>query len=289
MTDIKQALAAAFDDEPPLTIDRAAILRTGRRKAAFRRGYTAITVLATATVVCVPAVLGSGGGGGDGNAQVGGAAPARSTTPTTASAPPVTSAPATGSSSPNPATGSSSPNSATGGPSTTRMSIIVPAPPEPPTSGRAIELTALLASSGAIPADAQSQRYADYPTGPWEFGVVEGGYETAVDVTTAAGRGRVMVGLGGGGAPKCRPESGNPRSTCEERLFEGHPIVVTVSMSNDTQPVTFVAVHARKADGTLVEATAMNGNIQKTGITGVNLPLTVEQLAKIATLPGLTF
>lgn len=287
MTDIKQALAAAFDDEPPLTIDRAAILRTGRRKAAFRRGYTVITMLATATVVCVPAMLGSGGGGGDGNTQVGGSAPARSTTPTgvgastTASPPAVTGTPQTGSSSPDVVTNEPSPP--------TRTSFSAPEPPKPPTSRRATDLTALLASSGAIPADAQSRQYPGHPAGPWEFGVVEGGYEAVADVTTGAGRGRVTVDLGGGEAPKCGPAFTNPKSTCEERLFEGRPIVVTVLTSDDAQPVTFISVRARRADGTVVEANSMNGDAQKSGITGANPPLSVEQLAKIATLPGLTF
>ncbi|MFT7835038.1 hypothetical protein Q5530_02675 [Saccharothrix sp. BKS2] len=288
MTDIKQALAAAFDDEPPLTIDRAAILRTGRRRAAFRRGYIAVTVLATAAVVCVPAVLGSGGGGG--SAQVGGVPPSGAPLPTAPSTSVTASAPAATTVTGAPVSTGPSTTWVTSSPGfATSTSVTAPAPPVSPTARRASELTQLLASSGAIPAGARFQPYPGYPTGPWEFAVDEGGYEAVADVTTAAGRGRVMVSLGGGEAPKCDPAFNTPRSTCENRVVEGHSIVVRVTTSNDVQPVTFVAVCTSKSDGTLVEATAMNGDPGKTGITGANPPLNAEQLAKIATLPGLTF
>jgi hypothetical protein len=65
MSDIKQTLAGAFDDEPPMTIDRAAIVKAGRRRVAFRRGYTTAAVLAAVAVVSGPIALGWGGSGVD--------------------------------------------------------------------------------------------------------------------------------------------------------------------------------------------------------------------------------
>ncbi|MFD1148695.1 hypothetical protein [Saccharothrix hoggarensis] len=282
MTDIKQTLATAFEDEPPLTIDRAAILRSGRRKAIFRRGCTGAAVLATVAAVCVPAMLGSGGGGGVAQVGAGGS----STTAPVGSSAPASSTAATG----------STPSSATGGPSTTgvttppdRTSFQPEPPPKPTSPRRAAELTSLLASSGVIPADARSARYADYPAGPWEFAADAAGYEAIADVTTAAGRGRVMVNLGGGEGPRCDPGLNTAKSTCELKVVDGQPVVVLAQTSDDLHPVTLVSASLRKADGTVVEVSAMNGNVEKTGLTGPNPPLTVEQLVKIATLPGLTF
>ncbi|QTR01183.1 hypothetical protein J7S33_16980, partial [Saccharothrix algeriensis] len=62
MTDIRQVLETAFDDEPPSNLDKSAIVRAGRRRLGARRATTAGAVLAAVTAVGVPVVLAAGGG-----------------------------------------------------------------------------------------------------------------------------------------------------------------------------------------------------------------------------------
>ncbi|ROP39591.1 hypothetical protein [Saccharothrix texasensis] len=273
MTDIKQSLATAFEDEPPLGIDKAAIVRDGRRKAALRRGYTGAALLATVVAVAVPALLWSGAGGGGGGAHLPPAAELSSTAP---SSPPVvtgTSAPGTEASS-NPGSGV--------------VTVPVPPPPKPVTERRAAELSAVIAASGAIPADARGTavpRSALDPSlmEPWEFYALDtSGYLSRADVTSPAGRGSVLLHLHTfRESTRCDP--GDTR--CQVRQYAGRAVTVSTQEHDGMIRVT---VSTAAPDGTVVSAQASNTSDNVTP-DGPAPPLTWEQLAKIVTVPGLVF
>ncbi len=279
MTDIKQSLATAFEDEPPLGIDKAAIVRDGRRKAVLRRGYTGAALLATVAAVAVPALLWSGAGGGSGGAQLPVAGERSSTTAstlTTPSTPPVD----TGSSVPE--TGSSR------NPGSGVVTVPIPPPPKPATAQRAAELTAVIAGSGAIPAEARGTavpRSAIDPSlmDPWTFYVVDtSGYVSTTDVTTPAGRGSVLLHLHTfRESTRCDPGD----SKCQVRQYAGRAVTVS---SQEHDGMIRITVSAATPDGAVISAQASNTSDNVTP-NGPAPPLTWEQLAKIVTVPGLVF
>jgi len=230
VTDIRQVLETAFDDEPPSNLDKSAIVRAGRRRLGARRATTAGAVLAAVTAVGVPVVLAAGGG---------------------ASVAPVASQPATAEPAP---VGSSA--------------------RRPPTIQRAAELSALLANSGALP-EMQVHR--------WSFGTREEGY-------------LVRAELGGGPAGElnvrladepfeCGAAPADDRVDCETRQYRGVPVVVR--QSGDGASRSF-KVSARTADGGVLSAEVVTGGAVD-GRPAPPQPLTYEQVAKLATVPGVTF
>lgn len=277
MTDIKQTLATAFDDEPPLTIDKAAILKNGRRKSTFRRGYTAAAVLATVAAAAVPALLWSGAGGGSGGGQLQVAAGQSSTTaPSETSLPSETSAPVSTSASTPESTETTKPGS-----SHIPSSAGQPQPPKPVTPERAAELGQLLAASGAIPADAQGTAVPQDPQDPWTFRISNANaYLSFTDVTTATGRGSVLLHLYPGNA-KCEAND----TSCQDVDFGGKSVAVSTQEHNG---VTLVTVRTATPDGAVMSAQTSNSSNKATS-NGTPPPLTWEQLAKIATVPGFTF
>ncbi|CCH35443.1 hypothetical protein ABZ816_12640 [Actinosynnema sp. NPDC047251] len=252
MTDIRQTLETAFDDEPPLTLDVAAIREAGRRRVAVRRSLTTVAALAAVTAVCVPAMLGSSGSSGSsGDVRVGGQ-PSSAVVTTSPSAGP----------------GSSS-------------RVTPPAPPKPATAARAAELTELLATSGVLP-DVPAAGVPGNPGGAWEFAVSQGGYK-AVTALTGERKGQVLVtlyaqdfGCGGGNVEHV---------TCEMRWFDGVAVVVVDFRNGPTHAVT---ASTRAVDGTVFSVTAVNTD-DRAESTGPDAPLTVGELAKVATLPGVSF
>jgi hypothetical protein len=272
MTDIKQTLSTAFEDEPPLGIDKATILKDGRRKATFRRGYTAAAVLATVTAVAVPALLWSGAGGGSGGQLQ--AAAGQSATP----APPLTTeAPVTSTSASTPETTFTTKPGSSNAPS----SFGPPKPPKPVTPGRAAELGALLAASGTIPADARGQVIPQDPMDPWTFRISNANaYLSFTDVTTAAGRGAVLLHLYPGDAA-CEAHD----TTCRQETYGGRTVAVS---SQEHNGITLVTVRTATPDGAVMSAQTSNSSDKGTS-NGTPPPLTWEQLAKIATHPGFTF
>lgn len=274
MTDIKQTLATAFEDEPPLGIDKAAILRTGRRRAIFRRGYTGAVVLATVAAVAVPALLWSGAGGGSGGGRLQVAAEQSSTTAPTSTTTP--SAPAdTGTSVPE-TTYTTKPGS-TSAPG----SVLQAPPPKPLTARRAAELGAVIAGSGAIPADATGRTVPQDPMDPWTFRVSNpNAYLSLTDVTTPAGRGSVLLHLHPGSA-QCDPAD----TTCQVRQYGGRTVTVS---SQEYNGITLVTVRTATPDGAVMSAQTSNSSDKATP-NGTPPPLTWEQLAKLVTVPGLVF
>lgn len=274
MTDIRQTLSTAFDDEPPLTIDKAAILRKGRRRATFRRGYTGAAVLATVTAVAVPALLWSGAGGGSGGDRLQVAAGGPSTSEpaqTTTSAPAVTTTSA-------PQTTFTTEPGTSGLP---QSGVLMPPPPKPVTAQRAGELGALLAASGAIPADAQVKPVPADSMDPWSFRISNSNaYLSFTDVTTATGRGTVLLHLYPADA---RCEAIDP--TCQERQYGGRTVLVS---SQEYNGITLITVRTATPDGAVMSAQTSNSSDKATS-NGTPPPLTWEQLAKIVTVPGLVF
>lgn len=275
MTDIKQTLSTAFDDEPPFTVDKAAILKNGRRGVTMRRGYTAAAVLATVTAVAVPAVLwsGVGAGGGSGGDRLQVAAGQSST-----------SSPALTTSEPAPSTTTSEPQTTfttKPGSSNAPTSLEQPKPPKPVTPARAGELGALLAASGAIPAGAQGKAVPQDPMAPWTFRISDANaYLSLTDVTTATGRGAVLLHLYPGNAA-C--EVGD--TTCRQEEYGGKTVAVS---SQEYNGITLVTVRTATPDGAVMSAQTSNSSDKGTS-NGTPPPLTWEQLAKIATQPGFTF
>ncbi|TQM82211.1 hypothetical protein FHX81_4609 [Saccharothrix saharensis] len=272
MTDIKQTLSTAFDDEPPLRIDKAAILRSGRRKATFRRGYTGAAVLATVAAVAVPALLWSGAGGGSGGERLDVAGQASTTGPTLTT----TSAPAATTTS-VPETGFTTKPGSSGVPG----SALLPPPPRPVTPERAGELGALIAAAEAFPAVVQAKPVPQDPMDPWTFRISNSNaYLSLTDVTTATGRGSVLLHLYPGDA---RCEATDP--TCQERQYDGRSVSVSVSEHNG---ITLLTVRTATPDGAVMSAQTSNSSDKATS-NGTPPPLTWEQLAKIVTVPGLVF
>ncbi|WP_367134319.1 hypothetical protein [Saccharothrix sp. HUAS TT1] len=270
MTDIKRSLAAAFEDEPPLTIDKAAILRDGRRKATFRRGYAAVAVLATVTAVAVPAVLWSGAGGGSGGVQA--ATEGASTT-----APPLTTGSAPVTTTGQPAVSSTTRPGSSNPPSSFEM----PKPPKPVTPERASQLGALLAASGAIPADARAEAVPQDPMDPWTFRISNSNaYLSFMNVTTSVGRGSLLLHLYPGDA-RCDVLD----TTCQEVPHDGRTVAVS---TQEHDGVTLITVRTATPDGAVMSAQTSNSSDKATG-NGTPPPLTPEQLTKIATSPGFTF
>ncbi|NUT95626.1 MAG: hypothetical protein HOY78_26715 [Saccharothrix sp.] len=257
MTDIKNTLETAFDGEPPLTLDLPGIMKTGKRRVTVRRVAAGVAVLATATVVCVPAMLGSSGGSG--SAQVAASQPSVSLT-TTAPPPSTTPMP----------TETTKPG-ATGGPQTMPQ----PQPPRPVTEERAAQLTALLA--GSLPAGAQVAPIPGDPMTPWTFAASGNQYKSVTEVTTAAGRGMVLVYLMPGDEPKCEPG-------CETvQLADGRLAFVSSSNFEDrTLLLVDVAI-----PGGRVHVQVHNSSDKAT--SNGTAPLTAEEAVKVAAIPGLTF
>ncbi|XVV03586.1 hypothetical protein ACQPW3_40805 [Actinosynnema sp. CA-248983] len=264
MTDIKQTLETAFDGEPPLTLDVPKIMKAGKRRVTVRRAATGVAVLATVTAVCVPAMLGSSGGRG--SVEVAASPP--STTLTTTAAPPTSSA----ANEPPQHTVTTKPG-ATGVPE----SAAQPEPPRPVTDERARQLTALLAASGALPEGAQVGPIAGDPMTPWTFAASGNQYKSVTDVTTAAGKGMVLIYLIPGAEPKCEPG-------CEVvRQPDGREVFVSTSEWNGIKLLLVdVAV-----PGGRVHVQVSNSSDKTVG--NGNRPLTDEQAVKLAAIPGLTF
>jgi hypothetical protein len=282
MTDIKQTLSTAFDDEPPLTVDKAAILRKGRRKATFRRGYTGAAVLATVAAVAVPALLWSGAGGGSGGDRLQVAAGGSSTSAPTLT---TTSEPAATATSEPESTVTTRPESTVttepGSSGLPQSGVIMPPPPKPVTSQRAGELGALLAASGAIPADAQVKPVPADSMDPWSFRISDSNaYLSLTDVTTATGRGTVLLHLYPADA---RCDANDP--TCQERQYGGKTVTVS---SQEYNGITLLTVRTATPDGAVMSAQASSSSDKATS-NGTPPPLTWEQLAKIVTVPGLVF
>ncbi|MBW4715714.1 hypothetical protein [Saccharothrix obliqua] len=255
MTDIRQVLETAFDGEPPLQLDLAAVRRAGRRRVALRRAATSVAALAAVTAVCVPAMVGSSGTTG---VAVG------SATLSTDPRPPVDTPPrSTAPVAPPPDV------------------LKPPKPPKVPTAQRAAELTALLASSGALP-DVPAEGLPDNPAGAWEFFVSQGGYK-AVTALTGDRKGQVVMALN---AQAFTCSIGDRTHTsCTMRQVADRPVLEVDYQYLEGRART---VMVQASDETVFSVTAVNSD-HMANTTGPEAPLTFAELAKVATVPGVTF
>ncbi|WP_433266355.1 hypothetical protein ACQPZF_40640 [Actinosynnema sp. CS-041913] len=260
MTDIKQTLENAFDDEPPLNLDTNVIMRAARRKVQIRRSASAVAAFATVAAVCVPALVGSSGQGG--GVQV--ASPPLSTVatvPSSGSTPPATTPPSTSQ-------------------SNVRPTFDGPVPTGPITAEHAAELDGLLVKAG-VPQAYPAVGVPGNPKGAWEFASTNWSEYKADAELIGPPRGTVSIRLAiqpfGCGIGKWE------HIECEVRQFEGKTVMVVEFDDGTTQKL---GVGMKTPDGGLFIAEAAN---TASGTTGGAVPLTYEQLAKIATLPGVTF
>ncbi|ONI82363.1 hypothetical protein ALI22I_40365 [Saccharothrix sp. ALI-22-I] len=259
MTDIKQTLATAFTDEPPLTIDKPAIRRAGKRKVATRYASIGAAVLVAVVVVAVPTMVNLGGGGGGPDVgQV------------------------------------SAPESQTSIPRTTVV-ISETKPLDPGLSDeRAVQLTGILRDSGAIPA-MQTHSPPGSEFGPWEFEAWGSFYRTHAEVFDARGSAIVSMSL------VARPYEG-----CEEITFQSANRTCEVRTTADGReykvelgpdvPGNLIRVTLKLPDGRKLEVSTQGIEDRSKGpynttpvVGGGPQPLTVDEVVKLATVPGLTF
>ncbi|MBB5806488.1 hypothetical protein F4560_006256 [Saccharothrix ecbatanensis] len=264
MTDIKETLATAFTDEPPLTIDKYAIHRAGRRKVTTRYASIGSAVLVTAVVVSVPAMvnLGSGGGGGP---DVGQASMTESQTLVQRTTDPLGTAAPLGTATPL-------------GPGMSEE--------------RAAELTRILRTSGALPA---METHSPEGSVPWEFEAWGEFYNSHAEVFDERGSAIVSLQLVPRPYKGCdKSEYRTPPKSCEERTtHDGRDY--KVELSPDT-PGNMIRVTVKLPDGKMLDVQAQgiedrsNGPYDTTPMPGGGpQPLTVPEVVKLATVPGLVF
>ncbi|MEU4738953.1 hypothetical protein AB0G02_00635 [Actinosynnema sp. NPDC023658] len=261
MSDIKEVLATAFADEPPMVVDKLALIKAGRRGVTTRYALVGLAAVAAAAVVVVPIVTmpGGGGGGGPDAAQV-------STTPSPARV------------------------------VTPSDPIGLPPSPYPATAEHAAELTGILRGSGAIPGD-----FTPVPRPPgstadnWEFEPSDSAYQAGAEMFGARGSVQVWMRLSRYAYKGCE-ESSFPTSstaTCEQRTTDDGR-EYKVESAPDFPGVPF-AVTVKLPDGNTVMASSngiedrSNGPYTRSPGAVGDQPLTMDELVKLATVPGLTF
>ena len=258
MTDIKQTLATAFADEPPLTIDKPAIRLAGRRKVATRYASIGAAVVVAVAVATVPISMNLGGGGGGPDAGQVRAAESQA---------PVHRVPET----------------------------TFDKPLEPGvTDQRAEELTAILRDSGAIPPSLRTHSPAGSEREPWEFEAWRNFYRAHAEVFDARGSAIVEVALHSEPYGGCEVASVQSAArTCEERTTaDGRDYKVEFAPD---LPGQLLRVTSKLPDGKQLQATSQaiedrsKGPYTTTPGIGGTQPLTADELVKLATVPGLVF
>lgn len=250
MTDIKQTLATAFDNEPPMSTDKPAIIRAGKRRALGRNVSIGMAVVAAVGVmVTVPITINSGGGG-PGAVQV------------------------------------AEPNESSRTPISPPDPTFLPpqSPPKPVTAERAAELTVLLAASGVIPKDAPVAQIPGESAGPLQIRHLDGmGYKMYGQVTTSRGRGGLMIWLDMDQNRK-RSCDGSSATRCEERQVDDRRLVME---DRDEIMGGLRTVYAWLPDGSVLLVQS-SGSVPGESSPGT-APFDMDELVNIATQPWLTF
>ncbi|KOX35031.1 hypothetical protein ADK67_00325 [Saccharothrix sp. NRRL B-16348] len=261
MSDIKEVLATAFVDEPPLAIDKPALIKAGKRGITTRYAFVGLAAVAAAVVVIVPAVTMPGGGGG--GPDVGRV----SVTP--------------------PSVAYRIPSS----------DVKVPTPDlGPATAEHAAKLTELLRTSGAIPGDfTPVPPPATWTAGNWEFEADGSDYQARAEMFGTRGSVQVWMRLSRYAYKGCE-ESSFPTSgaeTCEQRTTDDGR-EYKVESAPDFPGVPFSVIlklpdgNTLMASSTGIEDRSNGPYTRMPGAVGEQ-PLTMDELVKLATVPGLVF
>ncbi|MFD9736929.1 hypothetical protein [Umezawaea sp. NPDC059074] len=270
--DIRTAFGSVFTDEPPLGVHSAEVLRKGRgrlrrRRAALAGGFAAVV----AAVVVGGSLL-------PGPRELVSAArpsPDRAAGPCS-TGPESSTAPAT-------LQGSTAPAATT----------LPVRPCEPTTAEQAQALTGLLTRVGVLPSEFTLRGADDSPV---LFVERRGEYLLTADLVAPDGQeGALTVLVGGLSSGDSRP-SCQPPATCEFRTVDGETLQITTRPFGSAGEVLTMVYHL-SADGSQVYASTSNVSSRASGATGKartppsidHQPLTVDQLVKLVTLPGLEF
>ncbi|MGH3759802.1 hypothetical protein [Actinophytocola sp.] len=224
--DVKALLGRALAGEPPLTLDRDEVFRTGRRKLRNRRVFSAGGAIAGVVAAAVGAVLVTGLLAGETGREL----------------PPAASR-----------TGHPVPS----GPSSTTAAGPSSAPARPPLSvNQADRLTALLAKSRVLDADTELTAIGG---GEARFRPGTDAYELEADVSSSSAEGSLSVSVGWADAATgvgCEwIEDRN--AGCEVRTVAGSLVAVATSKDSDTGVKRYTVFMVRP-DGTSVTASASN-------------------------------
>jgi len=261
--DIRTAFGSVFTDEPPLGVHSAEVLRKGRgrlrrRRAALAGGFAAVVAAVVVSGSLLP-----------GQRDLVSAA-----RPT-----------------PDPASGpcSTGPESSTA-PAATTLPV---RPCEPTTAERAQALTGLVTRVGVLPSEFTLRGADDSPV---LFVQRRGEYLLTADLVAPDGQeGALTVLVGGLSSGDSRP-SCQPPATCEFRTVDGETLQITTRPFGSAGEVLTMVYHLR-ADGSQVYTSTSNVSSRASHATGKartppsidHQPLTVDQLVKLVTLPGLEF
>lgn len=261
--DIKALLDKAFGPEPPLSLDREAILRRGRRQVRVRRLAASGGVAAAVVAVVLGAAVLSNKPGGD---EVNPAQPA-STRPVATTTTPSDRVP----------DGPELPLTTTTAPTRTPIDAA---------RRHAAELTTVLAR--ALPGDFKLQPL-EPDTAPLVFAFDGTSYRTSARLTDASGQGIVLIVVNlvprGSAPPRC---PGHTR--CTELSEAG--VAMTERTDTTSGGTVEYSIIAHRPDGTRLTLIANNLasiKIEETRIGRPAPPVDLAQLRAIATLPGMSY
>lgn len=231
--DVKDLLRRAFDEEPPLRIDRDEVVQAGRKRLRRRRAFEAGTVVVAVVLAAVGAAT---------LTNLVERAPERMPPAASSTAPP-------GPQLPVPHESRSTPPSSGSTPLTTTES-----PPPSVSAGWALELTRLLYRSGAL--EPTETRPIPGKTGDPQFELYGSTYVFKADVTKPGKAGLVVITVGPASRPKMDCAAMSPEfHECEIRKKDGVDVLLARSRTSVGESRYAAAV---LADGTEVTASASN-------------------------------
>jgi hypothetical protein len=265
LNDIKQVLATAFNAEPPVRIDRAKLIKNGRRRLLRRRMTTTGGMVLAAAAVVVSTTVFAGAGQPE---QVQPGAPV--STPFTPPTPPM---PSTSSSPPPPTTSTS--------------------PPSPLSVAVAQQLTEVLVESRIVPAGL-ALRATPESDGALQFRPERDHYEASADLVDKQGNeGNLYVMVADSRANDATPTCAAP-NTCVQREFGGRSVQLTTVFFGSRSEVLLIA-NTRLPNG--VQVYAVTSNVSSKAVsqhgkggsqpTTPNHLITLDQLGQIVGLAGL--
>jgi hypothetical protein len=265
--DVKWVLGRAFGAEPPLGLDRAEILRAGRRKVRNRRivasGGVAASVIAVVVGAAVlPGLLTDDGPGED--VAVG----------TSTSAPSVSGTP--------PTTGQSAPV----GPSLPLTTVTMA-----PNEVHAEVLTATVAGAVVL-SQFRLTTASDGSTLPLAFVHHRAGYRAAADLADGDGAGYLQIEVNyapDGSTAVCEPSSDQVMVHCGIDMGSGYPITLTTRTAKSGR-LEYIARGIRNETEVVVMATNVaSRNPLGRPVTRMFPPLDLEVLHRLASTPGLDY